>query len=288
LSIGTAANVGSGTVEIGGAGTLSTTANLTRTAGLAVTDASAGAVLSAAANTTFTQTGAFTGAPTATTKIGKAGAGTLIFNAVSGSSYGGQIQIGEGTVIAGTSTALGTNASTANRGIDLGFNVGDVSQANNVALLASNGVTVAQSVYVAPNTGNALRTIGLAGAGSATFSNQFFMDGNLTVNAGANATDLVTISGGMVNTGGLNKIGSGTLLLSGANTYSGQTTVSNGVLIITNGTALADTGVLQLDNTSGVSANVAQSETLGSLRGGGASGTVLPRLPPAPRPPPAR
>ncbi|MFM8718588.1 MAG: hypothetical protein ACKOFH_03490, partial [Chthoniobacterales bacterium] len=88
-----------------------------------------GAVVDVASGTTFTQTGAFTGAPTASTKIGKAGAGDLIFNAASGSTYGGQIQIGEGRVIVGTTGALGTNASTGNRGIDLGLNVGDTSQA---------------------------------------------------------------------------------------------------------------------------------------------------------------
>ncbi|MFM8885135.1 MAG: beta strand repeat-containing protein, partial [Chthoniobacterales bacterium] len=166
VRVGTAGTLGTGTVEIGGTGALSTTSNLTRTAGLTVTDASGGAVVDVASGTTFTQTGAFTGAPTASTKIGKAGAGDLIFNAASGSTYGGQIQIGEGRVIVGTTGALGTNASTGNRGIDLGLNVGDTSQANNVALLASNGVTVGQSIYVDANTGGATRTIGLSGSGT--------------------------------------------------------------------------------------------------------------------------
>lgn len=279
ISITNANSLGSGVLEFGGmvnTATLLVNSNTARTAALQISNNSTNSAINVASGVTFTNTGSLASDGTSTTtKFGKAGAGSLVLAGASGNTYAGQIQIGDGAVVAGTSTALGTNTSTVNRGIDLGLNIGDASQANNVALRASNGVTVAQSVYVAPNTGNALRTIGLAGAGAATFSNQFYLDGTLTVDGGANATDLVTISGSMVNTGGLNKIGSGTVILSGANTYSGQTTVSNGVLLLTNGSALSDAGVLQLDNTSGASATVAQSETIGSLRGGGATGGSL-------------
>ena len=100
-SISSAGNIGTGKVEIGGTGSLATTADLTRTAELTVTDASTGATINVASGTTFTQTGAFTGAANSATKIGKTGAGDLIFNATSGSTFGGQIQIGQGRVIVG-------------------------------------------------------------------------------------------------------------------------------------------------------------------------------------------
>ena len=235
-SISSAGNIGTGKVEIGGTGSLATTADLTRTAELTVTDASTGATINVASGTTFTQTGAFTGAANSATKIGKTGAGDLIFNATSGSTFGGQIQIGQGRVIVGKDGAMGNNTSTANRGVDLGLNVGDVSQANDVSLLASNGVTVAQSIYVAPNTSNAKRTIGISGSGTAGFSSEVRLNEGttLTVNAGSGTSDQVNITGAITqNAGtasGIIKEGAGTLALSGANTYAGATTVSAGTL----------------------------------------------------------
>ena len=235
-SIATANNIGSGTVEIGGSGTLATTADLTRTAGLTVTDASTGASIDVASGTTFTQTGAFTGTANSATKIGKSGNGTLIFNAASGSTFGGQIQIGQGTVVVGRDGALGNNTSTVNRGVDLGLNVGDVPQGNNVSLLASNGVTVEQSIWVEQNTSGAARTVGISGSGTATFTNEVRMNTGttLTVQAGSSGTDRVNISGPITqNSGaasGIIKQGVGTLALSGANTYTGTTTINAGTL----------------------------------------------------------
>ncbi|NBS15230.1 MAG: hypothetical protein EBT57_10615, partial [Verrucomicrobia bacterium] len=133
---------------------------------------------------------------------------------------------------------------TSARGVDLGLNVGDTSTANNVSLLASNGVTVGQSIYVSPNTSSGTRTIGLSGSGTNTFSNEFFLDGNLTVDAGTAASDRVNISGAMINTGGLIKTGSGSAVLSGANTYSGATTINQGTLALTGGGSLSDDRIL--------------------------------------------
>ncbi|MBM3366588.1 MAG: hypothetical protein FJY48_12970, partial [Betaproteobacteria bacterium] len=200
VSIGAANNIGSGTVEITDSGTLATTATLTRTAGLLVGNGTTiTPVISVATGTTFTQNGALTGAATSTTRLGKAGAGDLIFNATSGSTFNGQVQIGDGRVIIGVTGAMGANNSTTDRGIDLGLSVANTSQANNVSVLASNNVTVSQSVYVAANTSSATRTIGLSGNGTNTFSNEFYMDGTLTVNAGTLTTDRVNISGAMIN-----------------------------------------------------------------------------------------
>jgi autotransporter-associated beta strand protein len=50
----------------------------------------------------------------------------------------------------------------------------------------------------------------------------------------------LTFSGAITNSGGLVKIGTGTLTLSGANTYSGDTTVSNGTLSIRSGSAISN------------------------------------------------
>lgn len=232
-------SLGSGSVEVGnGANTATLLVNSDATIAnrLEVADNSSAGVINVASGQTVNVTGILsqTNGTLNTTKFGKDGAGILVFNN-GGGTYNGQLQIGNGSVVVGATGALGTNTSAVARGIDLGLNVGDVAQANNVSLLASNGVTVGQSIFVAANTGSALRTIGISGAGSATFSNEIYLGGDLTVDAGANATDSVTISGAVVNTGRLNKTGSGTLVLTASNTYSGNTLISAGTLQVGNG-----------------------------------------------------
>ena len=238
-SIATANNIGSGTVEIGGSGTLATTADLTRTATLTVENSSTGASIDVASGTTYTQSGAFTGAANSATKIGKSGAGTLVFNATSASTFGGQIQIGQGTVVLGRDGAMGNNTSVNDRGVDLGLNVLNQTTSTDASFLASNNVTVAQSIYVSPTNSNSKRTIGISGSGTNTFNNEIRLEAgsSLTVNAGTSSSDRVNISGAITpnntttaTSHNLIKEGAGTLALSGANTYSGTTTINAGTL----------------------------------------------------------
>jgi autotransporter-associated beta strand protein len=51
----------------------------------------------------------------------------------------------------------------------------------------------------------------------------------------------LTLSGILSGTGGFTKIGSGTLVLSGANTFAGATTVQSGILNLQTSTALGGT-----------------------------------------------
>ena len=277
ISITNNNSLGSGILELGGLGTqaiLSVGTNTTRSQNLLIQNASTNSVINVAAGSAFTVTGSLTqdGALANTTKFGKSGAGTLILAGASGNTYNGQIQIGESTIIAGTASALGVNSSTTQRGIDLGVNITDVSQTNNVALLASNGVTVGQSVYVAPNTNSALRTIGLSGTGSATFNNEFYMDGILTVDAGSSASDSVTISGNILNTGGISKTNAGILVLSGSgNTFSGGVTLGQGTLRVGNNSALG-TGAFTINSgTFASDGAAARTITNGVTMGGNAT-----------------
>ena len=66
---------------------------------------------------------------------------------------------------------------------------------------------------------------------------------------------------------GIGKVGTGTLLLSGANTYTGTTTVSDGTLEVQGGAAIADTGSVVV-NTPGTFL-VSNTETIGDLAGTG-------------------
>ncbi|MGO9109885.1 MAG: autotransporter-associated beta strand repeat-containing protein, partial [Thermoguttaceae bacterium] len=51
---------------------------------------------------------------------------------------------------------------------------------------------------------------------------------------------IVTLSGSLSGAGSLTKVDSGTLILSGTDSYTGGTTVSEGTLILTNNEAIAD------------------------------------------------
>ncbi|MFZ4587616.1 MAG: beta strand repeat-containing protein, partial [Terrimicrobiaceae bacterium] len=73
-------------------------------------------------------------------------------------------------------------------------------------------------------------------------------------------------------TGTLTKDGAGTLVLSGANSYTGTTTISAGNLTISGGSAISDSGVVSIGNATGAILHVASSETIGTLSGGGSNG----------------
>ncbi len=230
ISLANNSVLGSGDLTFGSGATTCTidvTDNTSRSGTIKVVEASTAGVIYVADGKTFTLNGAITSTGTnAATKFGKSGSGTFIVNA-NGSSYPGQIQIGNGIVIVQNNGGLGTNITTANRGIDLGLNVGDVSQANNVSVLATDGITVPQSIYVAPNTSSATRTIGLSGSGSTTFNNEIYLDGTLTASGGSGT---VTLSGNLINTGGLISSGGNVILSGSANTFSGTTTITAGTL----------------------------------------------------------
>ena len=91
----------------------------------------------------------------------------------------------------------------------------------------------------------------------------------LTINQSANTTFAGVIKG----FGQLIKGGSGNLTLSGANTYNYGTVINGGTIILGAAGVLADTGHVELANTSGVALNLnGNNETIGALVGGGTTG----------------
>ena len=91
----------------------------------------------------------------------------------------------------------------------------------------------------------------------------------LSVNQSTNTTYAGSISG----TGGFTKLGVGTLLLSGTNTYSGATTIGAGTLQLSGGSAIGDLSNVTMANVASAKLNLnGSSETIGSLAGGGNTG----------------
>ncbi len=134
------------------------------------------------------------------------------------------------------------------------------------------------------NSSLALQTINLAGislGGAQTWNSGILPGGGLAVGSAidlagqaltVDGVNNTTLSGGIADSvpgvGSINKIGTGTLLLSGPNTYTGTTTVSAGLLQLQNGAAIANSAAVVV-NTVGTGLALLSSETIGSLSGTG-------------------
>ncbi|ECY2306699.1 autotransporter outer membrane beta-barrel domain-containing protein [Salmonella enterica] len=179
----------------------------------------------------------------------KTGAGTLILNAEN--TYTGGTTISDGTLVANNVEALGTGNVTDNATLELNTG-GDFDNA-----ISGSGQVV--------KSGD--KTLTLSGAnsytGGTTISGGTLVATNVEALGSGDVTDNATLE---LNTGGtfdnvisgsgqVVKSGDKTLTLSGANSYTGGTTISGGTLIATNVEALGtgnvtDDATLEL-NTGG-------------------------------------
>ncbi|WP_395740317.1 autotransporter domain-containing protein [Prosthecobacter sp.] len=89
----------------------------------------------------------------------------------------------------------------------------------------------------------------------------------LTINGSNNTTLSGPISDSGAGAGQINKVGAGTLLLSGTNTFTGPTTVTDGLLQLQNGAAIADTATVSVTAPGALA--LLSSETIGTLTGSG-------------------
>ncbi len=136
------------------------------------------------------------------------------------SSFGELIQQGSGTT-----TLTGANTYTGATTVSAGTL--QLGAANRIA--DASAVTVASGATF--NLANFSETVGsIAGAGNIA------LGGGTLTSGGNNAT--TTFAGVVSGTGGITKAGTGTLTLSGANAYSGVTSVNAGTLVAGNASAL--------------------------------------------------
>ena len=242
FSYNATAALGSGAISLGG-GTL----NYTGASGGLVTISNTNISLTAGttstlnnANGTVTVSGTIGG----TGNLTKSGAGTLTLNG--SNTYFGEMLVSAGTLTLSNALAL-QNSTIDTSGV---------------------GVITLSSVTT-PTFG------GLKGSGnlSSVITSGYSSVTGITLNPGSGVSNTYS---GVISDGAagmtLTKNGSGTQVLSGSNNYTGATTINAGNLTLTGGSAITDTGTVNLANTAGAILHVAQSETIGSLSGGGGSG----------------
>ncbi|MBP6602574.1 MAG: autotransporter-associated beta strand repeat-containing protein [Verrucomicrobiales bacterium] len=181
----------------------------------------------------------------------KSGGGRLILNG--SNSYSGVTQINEGTLQFGLLSSL-TNGST--------------TAWTAQTLVVASGATAAFNVG---GTGEFTPTevdflLGLS-ASSGEFANGSFLELD-TTNAPGEViySTLIQNSNGGSNAIGLVKSGSGTLTLTGSNSYTGNTTINKGVLKLTGGdNRLLSSGKLTFSGLSGTLDVGATHQTLAGL-----------------------
>ncbi len=150
-------------------------------------------------------------------------------------TYTGATTIGAGTLNANSTEALGSGAASNT----LIFTGGTLQAGGTITSPAARGVTLTSTGLIDTN-GNA-----------------------------------VSIAGVVSGAGGLTKSGAATLTLTGANTYAGGTTINAGTLSVSGGNAVTDAGLVTLADAAGATFQIAGSETIGALTGGGATGGVV-------------
>ena len=135
--------------------------------------------------------------------------------------------------------------------------------------------TLSDSAAVTVGTGSSYLVQANDTIGSITGAGTINIASDVTLSAG-NDSNATTFSGVISGRGSFTKIGAATLTLSGANTYRGALTISEGTLTLADNATniLPDTSNVVLANTAGAILNIngKSAETIGTLSGGGATG----------------
>jgi autotransporter-associated beta strand protein len=262
---------------------------------------------------TLTATNTYTGTTTVTagtlqvgnnTASGTLGSGNvlndaaLIFNRSDNFTVANNIS-GSGTLTklgAGVLTLTGTNSYTGNTVITagsiqinsagaLGGNEITMSGTGNSALVLADAISAGTGKTLAIRGGGVGGFFGaLTNAVGSTGTSEW--QGSITI-GDATGTRVGAQGGTLLVSGNIGDSGlsrqlvirnsnGGKTILSGVNTYTGETLInaSGGELQVSGGSAIHDSGLVNIANSAGNIFRVSGSETIGALTGGGANGIV--------------
>ena len=205
----------SGAIQFGEAMTLSAATSFT------ATNFNAAAINNAGFQLTVDEqgNGAISGVISGSGALVKQGAGTLTLSGAN--TYTGSTSINAGILNLGHASALGTSAGGTSVASGAALDLNGFSITGESLTIAGDGIS----------SGGALLN---ASATAAAWSGSVSMNADTTINT---AGDL-TISGVLSGAHSLTKIGAGTLTLSGSNTYTGSTSINDGILKLADAAAL--------------------------------------------------
>ena len=187
---------------------------------------------------------ATTAARTINTASGNMSLGGVISGAGGGITKDGAntLTLGGANTFTGTLSVLNGTLSVAT--INNANAAGVLGNSANAVVLGGSGTT-GQLLYTGA-TASSTKSFSLASGGA----------GNINVGTAATA---LTLSGAITNTGSFIKSGVGTLILSGANTYTGTTTISAGTLQVGNGGTSGTLGTGTVTNNAALVFNRSDS-----------------------------
>ncbi|TPI64393.1 hypothetical protein FJ417_01810, partial [Mesorhizobium sp. B3-1-7] len=277
--------VGGGALTKNGAGTLILTAANTYTGGNTVNSG----ILRAGAANVLGNSGSMTLANTAGVSLDLNNFNNVVGALNGGGANGGNVTLGSATLqinggngsysgsISGTGGILRTGGGTQTfNGCNNSYSGATNLNGANISTDCIRNGGVASGIGASSNAATNLifNNASLIYTGGSVTTDRGFQ---LSANTGAinvsNAAATLTFTGNVIGAGSLRKDGPGTLVLSGANTSTGNTQISGGVLRAGTTNAFGPQGHMTLDNTAGVALDLAGFNTVvTSLIGGGATG----------------
>jgi fibronectin-binding autotransporter adhesin len=247
---------GDGQVQLGSA-TLTTGGDNTSTAFAGVISGSGGLTKAGTGTLTLSAIHTYTGTTTVT-------AGTL---SSSGTLAGQVVNL---ATFASTGTVAGslTNSGTANLAGQLNGPIANSGVVGLTGVTAGIGAVTQTAAGTFALNGFATTIGSLAGAGQVQLGSA-----SLTTNGDNSTTAFAGIVSG---TGALTKVGTGTLVLGGANTFTGITTIAGGMLQLGDGgtagslasSSIVDNGVLAINRSDLLQISAAISGSGGLIQGG--------------------
>ena len=181
---------------------------------------------------------------------------------------GGYMNLTGGLNVTNSSSFTGGSLTVGARSLSATLN-GPITLGNytfgwgaNTPFSNSTGIAIGGDISV-----NAGTTVNFQGAeGWSGFNGRLTFNTNRVIDVGANAN--MNVQWGIAGTGGFTKNGTGTLTLSGANTYTGATTINVGTLATSGDNRIATSNSVTVN--SGGTFALGGNQTLASITGSGA------------------
>lgn len=200
----------------------------------------------------------FTSASAGTATILNAAGASLNFH--SNTTAGGSTITNDGTVTFDGSATAGTATITTDNAATTTF-LGNASGSSARFITNAGG-----TVDISGLTSGGMTSGSIEGAGNYVLGASTLTTGSL--NTSTQVDGVISGTGG-----GLTKVGTGTLTLTGANTYTGATTVSAGTLAISGFGSIVNSSVVTVNATLDISASFVPFNAIATL-GGNSSGIV--------------